>query len=142
MRITSKKTVDKQAVGRAQAKLDAARAYAAKEMSDLRAKRKALGIKPGEGRVGGWHRDAVMNAIQSEGPEVMSSAAKGYWDDMKRLYPEMCADDRIPGTDSINGRSNRHGKTAEKFVGGKWYHWDKKLGAWVEGEVSKRKGIR
>lgn len=142
MRITHKKTVNKQLVGKAQAKLDAARAYAAKEMADLRAQRKAIGAKPGEGRVGGWHRDAVMNAIQSEGPEVLSSAASGYWDDMKRLYPEMCADDRIPGTDSLNGRANRHGKTVEKFVNGKWYHWDKKRCEWVEGEIRKRKGIR
>ena len=35
MRITHKKTIDKQLVGKAQAKLDAARAYAAKEMADL-----------------------------------------------------------------------------------------------------------
>lgn len=137
-----KRTVDKQAVGRAQARLDAARAFAAKEMKELRERRKAVGAKAREGRVGGWHRDAVMNAIESEGPEVMSSAAQGYWDDMKRLYPEMCADGCVPGTDSINGRGNRLGKVKEKFVGGHWYHWDKKLGGWVRGEATKRKGIK
>lgn len=31
--------------------------------------------------------DAVMNAVNTEGPEVMSAAGKGYWDDMARKYP-------------------------------------------------------
>ena len=142
MRITQKRTVDKQLLGAAQKKLDAARATAAAEMKTLREKRRAAGAKKGEGRVGGWHVDAVMNAIASEGPEVMSAAAKGYWDDMKRRYPEMCADDAVPGTDSINGRRNRLGKVREKWIAGKWYHWDDKLGDWVPGEITKRKGVK
>ena len=141
MRITHKKTVDRQAVGAAQAEMDRARAFAAAEMKDLRARREASGAKKGEGRVGGWHRAAVMNAVETEGPEVLSSAAKGYWDDMKRLYPEMCADGGAPGTDSPNGRKCRVGKVAEKYIGGKWYHWSPSDQTWVEGELTTRKGF-
>ena len=141
MRITHKKAIDKQKLGAAQRDLDCKRAFAAAEMKELRQRREAAGAKPGEGRVGGWHRDAVMNAIATEGPDVLSSAAKGYWDDMKRLYPEMCADGRVPGTDSINGRGNRYGKVKERYRNGRWEHWDAKKHDWVPGEVTKRKGI-
>ena len=142
MRITHKRTVDRELLGAAQKKLDAARATAAAEMKTLKEQRKAVGAKKGQGRVGGWHVDAVMNAIASEGPEVMTAAAKGYWDDMKRLYPEMCADEAVPGTDSLNGARNKYGRVKEKWIKGKWYHWDEKLGDWVPGEITKRKGIR
>ena len=141
MRITHKKTVDRQKLGAAQKSLDAARAVAAEEMKTLREQRRAAGAKPGEGRVGGWHIDAVMNAVASAGPEVLSSAAKGYWDDMKRLYPEACADDNIPGTDSANGHKNRLGVVKERYRAGRWEHWDKKRGEWVAGEITKRKGV-
>lgn len=137
MRITHKKTVDRQATGAAQASMDRKRAFVAKEMQELRARRKAAGAKPGEGRVGGWHRDAVMNAIATEGPEVMTDAAKGYWDDMKRLYPEACADDRIPGTDSLNGHGNRYGRVSKRYVGGKWYVWNAQANAWIEESEAK-----
>lgn len=142
MRITSKPTVDRQALGRAQKKMDAARQFAAKEMAELRAQRKASGAKPGEGRVAGWHRDAVFNAIAKYGPEVMTSAASGFWDDQKRSYPEMCADDRVPGTDSVNGHKCRMGKVSEKFIHGKWWHWDPVVSDWVEGQVTKKRGVR
>lgn len=141
MRIAHKRTVDRAAVGAAQRRLDAARAFAAAEMKDLRARREAAGAKPGEGRIGGWHMDAVMNAVASEGPEVLSSAAKGYWDDMRRLYPEMCADGRVPGTDSANGRGNRFGRVREKFMRGAWWHWDSARGCWAPGEATGRKGV-
>ena len=128
MRITHKKTVDKQKLGAAQKELDSAREFAAAEMKELRQRREAAGAKPGEGRVGGWHRDAVMNAIATEGPDVLSSAAKGYWDDMKRLYPESCADDRVPGTDSLNGHGCKFGRVSRRYVRGQWWVW--KNGEW------------
>ena len=138
MRITHKKTIDRQATGAAQKRLDDARAFAAKEMQELRERRKAVGAKPGEGRVGGWHRDAVFNAVEQYGPEVLSGDAQGFWDDMKRLYPESCADDRVSGTDSINGHGCKFGRVSKKFVGGRGYVW--KGGKWVaEGKnVSRR----
>lgn len=142
MRINHKRTVDKQAVGAAQARMDHAKEVCYREMKDLAAKRKAVGAKPGEGRIGGVHRDALFEAVRQEGPEVLSSAAKGWWDDQKRLNPWMCADGVVPGTDSINGHRNRLGKVSERWMKGKWYHWDSKVGDWVPGEITKRKGIR
>ena len=128
MRIKVKKGVDRVAVGAAQAELDAKRAFAAKEMQELRERRKAVGAKPGEGRVGGWHRDAVLNAVEQYGPEVLSGAAQPFWDDMKRLYPESCADDRVPGTDSLNGHGCRFGRVSRRYVRGQWWVWEK--GEW------------
>ena len=141
MRIAVKNGPDKQAYGKIQKHLDAARAENAAAMKELREQRKAAGAKRGEGRVGGVHIDAVMNAIATEGPEVMTSAAKGYWDDMKRMYPEISADDSIPGTDSANGRRNKYGVVKERWRNGRWEHFDKKRGEWVAGEITKRKGI-
>lgn len=142
MVIKHKKTVDKQVVGRVQKHLDSAREFAAAEMKELRAKREAVGAKKGEGRIGGYHRDAVMKAIMEYGPDVMTPAAQSFWDDQKRMYPEMSADGVIPGTDSLNGRRNKYGKVKEKWIAGKWYHWDASTGGWVEGEVTPRKGIK
>lgn len=141
MEIKTKPTVDKQKLGFMQHKLDQARADAAAAMKDLRAQRQAVGAKPGEGRVGGWHESAILNAIATEGPEVLSSAANSYWDDMRRMYPEMCADDRIPGTNSLDGTKNKYGRTKERMRGGIWEHWDQELKAWVRGEITPRKGI-
>jgi hypothetical protein len=141
MRIAHKKTVDRQKLGAAQKRLDAARKFAAAEMRELRERRGAAGAKRGEGRVGGWHVEAVMNAVATEGPEVLSSAASGYWNDMRRLYPEMCADGAPPGTNSANGRANRYGKCRERMRNGRWEHWDASRREWVPGEITKRKGI-
>lgn len=141
MRITSKAGVDKAKIGAEQASMDAKRAFVAKEMKELRAQRKAAGAKAGEGRIGGWHRDAVYAAVAKYGPEIMTPAGQEFWDDQKRAYPEACADDHIPGTDSINGHVTRGMKIKEKYMHGKWWHWDPKVNGWVEGEVMKRKGI-
>lgn len=138
MRITKGKCVDRQAIGRAQAKMDAAKRVAYKEMKDLAAQRQAVGAKKGEGRVGGVHRDAMFAAIASEGPEVLTAAAKSWWDDQKRRNPWMCADGVVPGTDSINGHVCKYGKVSERWMNGKWYHWENGKG-WVEGELKKGK---
>ena len=141
MRITHKRTVDKAAVGAAQKRMDAAKAEAHAAMKDLAAQRQAVGAKAGEGRVGGVHREALFEAIRQEGPEVLSSAAQSWWDDQKRMNPWMCADGHVPGCDSINGHRNRIGKVRERMRGGHWEHWDAKLGDWVPGEITPRKGI-
>lgn len=142
MRIASKPGIDRQRIGAEQAAMDAKRAYVAKEMKTLREQRKAAGAKAGQGRVGGWHRDAVYAAVAKYGPEVMTAAGQEFWDDQKRAYPEACADDRIPGVDSPNGHKTRGLKIREKYMHGKWYHWDAVLGGWAEGEVTKRKGVK
>lgn len=132
MIIKEKKGIDRELTGAAQAALDRKREFAAKEMAELRERRKVAGAKPGEGRVGGWHRDAVMGAIETYGPDVMGKDAQGFWDDMKRLYPESCADDRVPGTDSANGHGCKYGRVSKRWRYGKWWRWDKKKADWVE----------
>ena len=61
-------------------------------------------------------------------PVVLSGAAQPFWDDMKRLYPESCADDRVPGTDSLNGHGCRFGRVSRRYVRGQWWVWEK--GEW------------
>lgn len=139
MRIKSK-SVNRQAIGAAQADIDAKIAYSCKEMKTLAEKRKAAGAKPGQGQTGGIHRDIVFAAVQKYGPEVMS-ASSDFFDALKRENPALAADGVVPGRDSINGHRSHFGAAKEKFIGGRWYHWDKKLGDWVPGEVGKRKGI-
>lgn len=142
MRIVSKPGIDRARIGAEQAQMDAKRSYVAKEMKTLREQRKAVGAKKGQGRTGGWHRDAVYAAVAKYGPEIMTAAGQEFWDDQKRAYPEACADDAIPGIDSINGRKTRGMKVKEKFVGGTWYHWDDALNGWAPGEVTGRKGVK
>ena len=50
--------------GARQRKMERAKAATAAAMKDLAAKRKAAGAKSGEGRVGGVHIDAVMEAME------------------------------------------------------------------------------
>ena len=123
-----------------QARMDRAKREAQAAMKDLAEQRRAAGAKPGRGRVGGVHYDALMNAVQNYGPEVLTPAAKGFWEDQKRRHPWMCADGVVPGTDSANGHACRQGKVRERMVGGKWYHWSERAGGWIEGEVIPRKG--
>ena len=140
MRIKSK-TIDRQAIGAAQADIDAKIAYSCKEMKTLAAKRKAAGAKPGQGQTGGIHRDIVFAAVQKYGPGVMS-ADSDFFDALKRENPALAADGVVPGRDSINGHRSHYGIAKERCIGGVWYHWDKKLGDWVQGEVGKRKGLK
>tara|TARA_R110000824_G_scaffold107488_1_gene253794 strand:- start:3571 stop:3957 length:387 start_codon:yes stop_codon:yes gene_type:complete len=57
--------------------------------------------------------DALDNAINSEGPEVMTAAADGYWADQRRLYPELGG-----GGDVLTpaGMVNRHGRVKTRIV--------------------------
>lgn len=58
---------------------------------------------------------AVMNAVNSEGREVLTKSAKGYWEDQKRLYPWI---DSMPNRGSSNGMRNRFGKVTWRKVYG------------------------
>ena len=60
---------------------------------------------------------AIKHAQNTEGPEVMSEAAKGYWDDQRRLYPEISGhqDLCVP-----TGMRNRFGRVKVRIT----YHGD------------------
>jgi hypothetical protein len=60
------------------------------------------------------HIDAVMNAVDSEGPAVLSRDADSYWRDQERLYPWISTRPAGP-VQSANGMRNRFGKVKEKL---------------------------
>lgn len=142
MKITQKRTVDKQLLGHAQKRMDAQKEYSYREMMKLAEKRKAVGARKGEGRTGGLHKGIVYSLVAQYGPEIMTAAGNEFWNDLKRENPWMCADGNVPGTDSINGHRNRIGNVKDRYSHGQWWHWDKQLGSWLPGESMKRKGIR
>lgn len=105
-----------------------------------REKRKARGSNAKFRKGDSVHFDALAEAVRSEGPEVLSAAAKGYWDDMKRANPWMCIDGEVPDGNSRNGHRGRHGVVKERYVAGiGWMHWEN--GEWQPGEATGRKGI-
>lgn len=105
-----------------------------------REKRKARGSNAKFRKGDSVHFDALAEAVRSEGPEVLSAAAKGYWDDMKRANPWMCIDGKVPDGNSTNGHRGRHGVVKERYVAGiGWMHWEN--GEWQPGEATGRKGI-
>ena len=62
--------------------------------------------------------EAVANAVATEGPEVMSEAGKGYWDDMRKMYPHL---DMQPDTGGADSPKTRFGKATLRMRGGLWY---------------------
>lgn len=139
--IKVQKSFDAAAHGREQRKLDIAKKETFEAMKELREERRAMGITKKQGRIGGIHYSALMNAVEQEGPEVLSAAGQDYFDHEARINPWITIDGKSPNTDSPNGHKTRFGKVKEKMIGGKWYHWDEKAGGWVEGEITKRKGV-
>ena len=106
-----------------------------------REKRSALGSNAKFRKGDSVHFDALAEAVRTEGPEVLSAAAKGYWDDMKRANPWMCIDGEVPDGNSPNGHRGRHGVVKERYVAGYgWMHWEN--GEWQPGEATGRKGLK
>ena len=54
--------------------------------------------------------EAVMRAVVTEGPEVMTRAADGYWADMRRRHPWIRGD----GERQAGGGRNRLGRWKER----------------------------
>ena len=109
-----------------------------KKLHDIR---RTLGSKKHEGRVAARSRAAVMNAVATEGKEVLTEAGEGFWRDMQRRYHWQAEDGDWEDGSSANGRKNHYGVVRERYRAGRWEHWDKKRGEWVEGEITKRKGV-
>lgn len=109
----------------AKAKASAMRACAAE-----RSRRDALGRNGKFRKRGSVHYEALAEAVLTEGPEVLSAAAEGYWRDMERANPWMMIDGAPEDGNSINGHRGRHGKVSMRRVNGKWYRW--RSGRWQE----------
>ena len=59
---------------------------------------------------------AVFNAVNQEGPEVLSRAGEeSYWRDMRRRHPEIAVGQPDSGQ-SLNGMRNRHGRVSMKIL--------------------------
>lgn len=142
MRIKSKPTVNNRYLAECR-RMESEKALEIKASKRLIDERRRLGIKRGEGRVGAKSRYAVLNAIRTEGKEVMTEAGRGFWKDMERRYHWQAPDGIWEDGNSANGRFGRVGKVSERYIAGKgWFHWDNRAGTWVPGEKSARRGIR
>ena len=112
------------AAGMAKAKASAMRACARE-----RQRRDALGRNGRFRKRGSVHYEALAEAVRTEGPEVLSAAAAGYWKDMERANPWMMIDGKPEDGNSPNGHRNRHGKVSMRWTAATgWMRWRK--GRW------------
>lgn len=137
MRIKVQPPVDTGAMAARQASLDHAKAETFAAMKELKARRAAAGSRKRQGRTGAIHYDALVHAMDEQGKDILTKAGDDYWNWEKRRNPWMCEDGCVPGTDSANGHANRFGKVSERFVRGKWWHWDPVAQTWAEGPAKK-----
>ena len=140
MRIKSKPTYDAKYAAACR-RMEAEKQMEIRESKKLYEMRRQLGSKKHEGRVGAKSRLAVMNAVATEGKEVLTDAGEGFWRDMQRRYHWQAEDGNWEDGNSANGRKNHVGKVSERYRNGRWEHWDAKKHDWVPGEATKRKGI-
>lgn len=140
MIIKSKPTVNKRFI-RESIRMEREKNLEIEQSKKLYRMRREVGAKRGEGRVGAKSRYAVMNAVRTMGKEVLTEAGDGYWEDLQRRYHWHAEDGDWRDGNSPNGHRNRLGVVRERYRKGQWEHWDAKLGTWVPGEVTKRKGI-
>ena len=140
MRIKSKPTYDAKYAAACK-RMEAEKQMEIRESKKLYDLRRQLGSKKHEGRVGAKSRLAVMNAVATEGKEVLTDAGEGFWRDMQRRYHWQAEDGNWNDGNSANGRKNHVGKVSERYRNGGWEHWDAKYRDWVPGEITKRKGF-
>ena len=140
MRIKSRPTYDAKYAAAAQ-RMEAEKQLEIRESKKLYEMRRQLGSKKHEGRVGAKSRLAVMNAVATEGKEVLTDAGEGFWRDMQRRYHWQAEDGDWEDGNSLSGTRNHIGKVRERYRNGRWEHWDAKVRDWVPGELTPRKGI-
>lgn len=140
MRIKSKPTFDAKYAAACK-RMEAEKQMEIRESKKLYDLRRQLGSKKHEGRVGAKSRLAVMNAVATEGKEVLTDAGEGFWRDMQRRYHWQAEDGNWEDGSSANGTRNHYGKVRERYRAGRWEHWDAKKRDWVPGEITKRRGF-
>lgn len=130
MVIKSKATVSEKYLAACK-RAEAEKALEMRESKRLHDLRRAVGSKKREGRVGAKSRWAVMNAVRTEGKEVLTEAGEGFWKDMERRYKWQAPDGEWEDGYSPNGRKCRLGVVKERWMHGVWHVWDKVRGCWV-----------
>jgi hypothetical protein len=130
MRIKSKPTAPSKAYERECARMEREKTLEIKAAKALMRERRELGLAgKHEGRVGARSRHAVLNAMRTEGKEIMTPEGEDYWRFLRRKYPWQNPDGVPESTDSVNGHRNRFGKVARRYVPGKgWMRWER--GTW------------
>ena len=134
MRIKSKPTAPSKAYERECARMEREKTLEIKAAKALMRERRELGLAgKHEGRVGARSRHAVLNAMRTEGKEIMTPEGEDYWRFLRRKYPWQNPDGVPESTDSANGHRNRFGKVARRYIAGKgWFVW--KDGRWRKEE--------
>ncbi len=127
--VISRKREDR-SYGRRCAAMAAAKSAAMRGCAQERERRAARGANGRFRKRSSVHFEALAEAVRTEGPEVLSAAAKGYWRDMERANPWMMIDGTPEDGNSINGRYGRHGKVSKRYANGKWHEW--RNGRWEE----------
>lgn len=133
MRIKSMPTVDDRHLAMC-ARMEREKSLEIAQSKALYDLRRQVGAKRGEGRVGAKSRLAVLNAVRTEGKEVLTEAGQGFWDDMQRRYHWQAEDGNWNDGNSANGHVCRLGKVSERFARGRWWHWDPVARTWAEGK--------
>jgi hypothetical protein len=74
---------------------------------------------------------ALMNAVRSEGREILTEQGADYWKDQERKYPHLNVSGR--GGDSgqsPDGSANRFGRVSRRFTAARG--WERRVGGeWV-----------
>ena len=115
MRIKSKPTFDAKYAAACR-RMEAEKQLEIRESKKLYELRRAVGAKRGEGRVGAKSRAAVMNAVATEGKEVLTDAGEGFWQDMQRRYHWQAEDGNWNDGNSANGHRNHIVAVSIAFV--------------------------
>ena len=129
MVIKSKATVNERYLAACR-RAEAEKALEIRESKKLIDLRRQVGSKKHEGRVGAKSRWAVMNAVRTEGKEVLSEAGECFWRDMQRRYKWQAPDGEWEDGFSANGRKCRLGVVKERWIHGVWHVWDRKTRTW------------
>ena len=66
------------------------------------------------------NREAYINAVLENGPEITTAAGQEYWQDQVKKFPHLATNDKFRHVRVPRGTS-RFGRASMIFRGGKWY---------------------
>lgn len=87
------------------------------------------------------HRDTFFNAVDIEGPDIVTEAGSEYWDDMYAMYPHLTLGAKMKKRkgDSINGSRNRFGRVSWRRTKAGWFQYINSR--WVRGKGPESKMV-
>ncbi len=89
-----------------------------------------------EGKRASMHRETFFNAVDIEGPDVVTEAGEGYWKDMYRKYPWLTVGGMgVDDGQNAAGTRNRFGRVSKRKRRGRWEAFDAVRRVWVECEA-------